>query len=255
MANGNGKTEPGAPYLPWGTFEKFLKGLKQKGTIPPRIDGSLLTSYSGTVQSQLRGALRFFGLVDGEHDHTTPELHAWVNAVSDRDKWRTVLGRAVPENYRRVVADVDLASGTQALLEEAFRTKGGAAGSAKKAARFFLTAMSAAGLEVSPYFANVRAGDADSPAGSPGASTGKKRRSKRSSQNTGEGATMPMSSAPEGTRKIDLPIPGGTVATVWWPVELNDEQEAFALDTLTRYLKIERSKKDGTKGAGANEVS
>jgi len=255
MANGNGKSEPGAPYLPWGTFEKFIKGLKQKGTIPPRIDGSLLTNYSGTVQSQLRGALRFFALVAGEHDHTTPELHAWVGAISDREKWKAILSRAVPETYRRIVADLDLASGTQLLLEEAFRTKGGAAGSAKKAARFYLTAMNAAGQKVSPYFANVRAGGEGAPAGSTGTSTGKKRRSKRASQTIGEGPGIPLGSAPEGTRKIDLPIPGGTVATVWWPVELNDEQEAFALETLTRYLKIERSKKRGAKEADADEVN
>ena len=56
------RKNPIPPYVAYRTFRNFLVQLEKQG-LPGRIDRSVLSHKSGTVQSQLLLALEFLGLI------------------------------------------------------------------------------------------------------------------------------------------------------------------------------------------------
>ena len=73
----NNKSTP--PYLPYrtflGSFDRLAEG------VPPRIDRGIWKNQTGTVQSLIMGAYRFFGLIN-EQSQPTQRLH---DLVAHRD--------------------------------------------------------------------------------------------------------------------------------------------------------------------------
>ncbi len=70
-----------AAYVPFRTFLTALETL-ESGGVPKQIDRSIWRSFSGLVQSQILGAFRFLGLVEG--DAPTLELRKLVEDKQNR---------------------------------------------------------------------------------------------------------------------------------------------------------------------------
>lgn len=231
----NGKVES-PPYVPWSRLDRFLQGFKEHG-VPPRIDGSLMTGMSGTDQSLVRGALRFFGLVSGENDATTPYATTVVEALGT-EGWPSVAAGMV-EKYAGIVTGVDFSTGTQAQLEAAFREHGGVNGSVlAKAVRLYLTLRDEAKLPSSPYFkgrakltGNGTAGPVPRPRKTRKAKTGA-----GGGSLTVEGA--PPGQVPEGTDVVQFSIPGGKLVRMWLPNGLSQTELGFVTRYLKDYLKV-----------------
>lgn len=246
MANGTGSSTT-APYGPWSAFEKWLAGFRGK-PVPRRIEPNLFSGISGSGQSQLRGALRFFGLVAGDRDEVMAEPFKTLVEAVNTDQWRPTLAKLIPVSYAHVIEGVDIENGTEGQLREAFGKAGGVQASSstnKKARRFFLAAMDAAGLSYSPFFSPDGQNGTKTDRASNGRSRGSRaRRGRRQPEPTAPSPAEPM--APEGMERINFSMPERKDITVMVPFGLDPEEQDYVIDSLKRYFDLKRRKKGGS---------
>jgi hypothetical protein len=142
---------PSLPYLPFQTFWSFIGELCAK-PLPPQIDRSMMGSKSGTDQSNLMGALKFFGLV-GDHSEVKPALTAFasIDEAGRKQALMSMLRQRYPNQF-----EVSDKNGTEKQLLETFDPYTG--DTKRKAMTFFLHAARFSGIEVSPHFPVTRMG-------------------------------------------------------------------------------------------------
>lgn len=137
------------PYIAFPTFLSFIKGLGETG-VPSRIDKSLLRNMSGSNQSALLSALKWFSLIDEAGAHGE-RLEALVKAAA-ADKAGEVLKGNLPLAYAFMAdGSIDVGRATGAQLEEKFREYGLSGETVAKAMSFFLAACKEAGIPVSAH--------------------------------------------------------------------------------------------------------
>ncbi|HEV8445690.1 MAG TPA: hypothetical protein VGQ44_02675 [Gemmatimonadaceae bacterium] len=138
------------PYAPWKTFVGFLESLKNTA-IPSQIDASVMTKMSGTAKSQVRGALRFFDLID-DTGTVTQSLHDLASSVGT-DTWVHEWKAVFLGHYQQIIGDLDTDRATLKQLVDRFRDNGGVSGSVlRKSLRFYLDGLTATGCTFSPHF-------------------------------------------------------------------------------------------------------
>jgi hypothetical protein len=215
------------PYLPWVTFINFLRQIK--GSIPTRIDSTVLKGKSGSDQSGIKTALRFFRLI-GADDTVTRKLHGLTTAM-DSESWKNYLAEMIIEAYLEITKDVDLDNGTLGELQEAFSQRAGVTGSVRdKAIRFYLTGIREAGITVSSHFGGS-VGNGDKPARSAA------RRTRRSRNATSARDDGKMDPPPDG-REVNFPIPGKSDIRLWLPQDLTEGQWQMLDDYIRAYIKL-----------------
>lgn len=144
QASGSGKF-PTPPYIAYKTLQTLLGDLKVHG-LPPQIDRSVLTRFSGGVQGQVMIALRVLGLVD-DKNVPTQKLVNLVEAHGT-DRYQTVIRSLVEETYPYVL-NIDLASATPSMFTKTFSEATGAGEeSLRKCRAFFLSAARDAGITI-----------------------------------------------------------------------------------------------------------
>lgn len=129
------------PYIPFQTLITFVKQLKTDG-LPPQIDKSVLSKFSGGTQGQLKVALRSMGLMDD--NKPTPDLEAMVEAL-DTPEFEPLLGRLLRRTYPYVFA-LDLMTATPTMFADAFKATGAKEDVSRKCRTFFLHAAKRAGV-------------------------------------------------------------------------------------------------------------
>jgi len=150
MADINKKPSKAIPYIPIKTLFSFVERLKSTA-IPPIIDGSLLSSMSGSMKSQLLSTLRFMDLIG--NDNTVKDGLRNLVSSYNTDTWSSTLKEVVETSYAEIISEVHIDTGTVSQLETAFRVKGGADGQVlEKAIRFYLASLDACGVKYSPHF-------------------------------------------------------------------------------------------------------
>ena len=141
------------PYVGYATFVNFLNGLRDT-SIPKRIDSSIIRNLSGSAQSSLLSALRYFNLID-ENGVPTPAFEPLVMA-SENDRVAH-LRKCLQESYPFLAdGSLDLASATPQMLADALRLQGASGGTLDKSVAFFLTAAGAAQLGLSQHITKGR---------------------------------------------------------------------------------------------------
>lgn len=146
MASETKKTEV-PPYIAFSTFLSFIKGLEATG-IPDRIDKSLLRNMSGSNQSALFAALKWFGLIDDAGLHGDP----LESLVRSGDSVGTVLRPMLTSAYKFMSdGSTDLGRATGGQIEERFRAYGLSGATIVKAMSFFLAACKEAGVPLSAH--------------------------------------------------------------------------------------------------------
>lgn len=139
----NNKLTP--PYLPYRTFLSSLDRLAEG--VPPRIDRGIWKNQTGTIQSLIMGAYRFFGLID-DQSKPTKKLH---DLVAHRDKPNEYVKAILEEKYAEVIKH-NLLTMTEALINEYFESVFGVDGDTKrKSITFFLQAAKAVGMPLSTF--------------------------------------------------------------------------------------------------------
>lgn len=144
QASGSGKF-PTPPYIAYKTLQTLLGDLKVHG-LPPQIDRSVLTRFSGGVQGQVMITLRVLGLVD-DKNVPTQKLANLVEA-HETDRYQAAIKSLVEETYPYVLS-IDLASATPSMFTKAFSEATGAGEeSLRKCRAFFLSAARDAGITI-----------------------------------------------------------------------------------------------------------
>lgn len=142
---GAGGKFPTPPYIAYKTLQTLLGDLKANG-LPPQIDRSVLTRFSGGVQGQLMIALRVLGLVD-DKSAPTAKLVSLVEAY-ETERYGVVLRHLVEETYPYVLS-IDLSTATPSMFTKAFSEATGAGEeSLRKCRAFFLAAARDAGINI-----------------------------------------------------------------------------------------------------------
>lgn len=131
------------PYIPFPTFETLVRQLKQDG-LPPQIDKSVLSKFSGGTQGQLKVALRTMGLM--EDNRPTDDLALLVDAFDTAD-YEPMLKSIMERTYPYVFA-LDLMTATPTMLADAFKVTGAKEDVSRKCRTFFLHAAKRAGVQL-----------------------------------------------------------------------------------------------------------
>ena len=147
------------PLLSYVTFKNFIESLRKTGMVPSRIDKTLMDGQSGSTQSYLLSALKFFGLTLS-NGTPTAELDALLKSEGEQRK--EILKRLFTKGYGPILGDLDLGRATLGMLNEKFGLQGFTGDSIRKCHTFFAMAAEDAGVPISPQ---LKVSPARNPAG------------------------------------------------------------------------------------------
>jgi hypothetical protein len=135
------------PYVAYATFKNFLASVKD--LVPARIDPThpFMVGQSGSAQSFLMSALRFFGLVDGKVP--TERLKKLAQSEGDERKelWKTMFTEA----YKPVIGDLDLTTATAGMIHDKFREQDLTGDTINKCFSFFIAGAEEAGVPLAKH--------------------------------------------------------------------------------------------------------
>lgn len=214
------------PYLTLKIFAGFIEKLKET-TVPDRIDGSVLKTYSGSTAATISGALKFFGLIE-EGGTTTKELVELSNAYNTAT-WPETLKPIVVKAYAPIVKDLKLENATPQMLAEKFRDSGAEGEVLEKCVRFFESIMTEVGVKLSPHILNKSRSKPDR------SRPRQKRKETMEEEANGEGSRR--GTAPIGTVCFPFPIPGKADAALYLPPDVTNEDWELIDEMMRLYLK------------------
>ncbi len=140
------------PYLSFSTVKNFMDSFKESG-VPDRIDRTLLPGQSGTTQTYLLAALRFFGFID-QAGAPTELMEEW-HRMSDDEK--PIYEKAIKQSYAFLFdGSIKLEAATEGQLREKMKEKDIQGDTARKAITFFVNACDFAGIPISPHLKGKR---------------------------------------------------------------------------------------------------
>lgn len=136
------------PYISYRSFNNFLDELKSRG-IPSRIDRSVMSHKSGTIQSQLLLALGYLRLVTTSGQ---PTQHLKELLEFGGEERKSVLREILKRSYAFVFdSRFGLETATSHQAEELFQRTGASGETVRRCIAFFLAAAKETGVPVSPY--------------------------------------------------------------------------------------------------------
>jgi hypothetical protein len=137
-------TRQSYPYTSFRTLTNLVEKFEKDGSMPPKIDRSVLGGSEGQ-KSQVLSALKFFGLI-GEQAAVTPLFRQLVNEPTKR---KAIIRSLLEKHYSDALA-LSAENGTAAQLWETFRPL--TSDTLRKAVSFFLNAAEFAELTLSKNF-------------------------------------------------------------------------------------------------------
>ena len=144
-----------------------MESFRESG-VPDRIDKTLVPGQSGTTQSYLMAAMRFFGFID-QAGAPTALMAKWEASPQDE---KAVFGEAIKNSYAFLFdGSFKLESATEGQIREKLSEKGIQGETARKSIGFFVSACDFAGIPISPHLKGKRGGS-----GGGGAKRGVKRK-------------------------------------------------------------------------------
>ncbi|MCU0650359.1 MAG: hypothetical protein MUF00_20405 [Gemmatimonadaceae bacterium] len=225
MARASKQAGAVAPNVAYTTFKQWLSGLK--GVVPAKIDNTLFRGQSGSTVSQLRGALAFLRLVD--HESVPTSSFAPLASAAGQDDWPVVFKPVVEAAYAELLGGLN-GNATRAQLLEAFRDRGGVSGeTAQKAARFYVSAATECGIEISPFW---RSESGDGGGARPRRRVARRAPAERQTEDVGKAAEPQI---PPGAREYKLRTKHGEIV-MWIPVGMTETSWDRALDYLRQEL-------------------
>jgi len=132
-----------APYVPFTTFSSALDHLRDIG-IPNIIDRAVFPSYSGLVQGQIIGALKFLQLID-DHGRATADLTRLIDNKERKAALKDILNKRYSE-----LLSLDLTKISPTQLDSALSKYKVSGTTHQKAKSFFLKAAQLAEIPLSP---------------------------------------------------------------------------------------------------------
>jgi hypothetical protein len=138
--------KPIPPYVGFGTFTNFLDGLQQG--VPSHIDKSLMSSLSGSSQSQLLSALRYLSLID-EQGCVDDRLDRLVHSqFPEKREHYSLLAKA---SYPFLFNEFDLSITTPKQFEQKLLDNGATSATVSRCTAFFISFAKIANIQISPH--------------------------------------------------------------------------------------------------------
>lgn len=222
MAVEDNKLEITPPYPSFTSFWNSLENF-HKNPIPPQIDRSVLTSYKGSVQTQILASYKFLGLMD---DDNVPTSSMKTICSADEDERRSLVADLFKE---KMPEQIDLlATGTYDLLKQSYSEYGLGAATRRRCIMFVYHAAKDTGLEVSALVERGIKSDTE----------------KRPNQgkNKKQGKKPPKAETPR--EKTGLPPkPGTKVLSIplgldkSWKVQVDDQYTEEDVDMFVEFVK------------------
>lgn len=216
----NDKTVKPPPYPTYKTFIGLIQELRSHEVMPEAIDRSLLSKRSGTEQSALIAALKWFKLIE-ESGAPTKRLREFIAA--DDEEAKGMFKTMIEESYGSIAdGTFALGSATTNMLAEKFREYEISGSTLTKSISFFLSAAKDAGFKVSPH----------AKAPPPPSSNGAKRRAKPLPTPPASPLALSDPPADDGKPKpprdkmlaIPIPIFGGHDGVIFLPDQMSPKQ-------------------------------
>lgn len=191
----NRKKLPVPAYGSYAGMKSQITRMRENG-VPPILDRSFFGSISGSLVAQIRGQLRFLGLIDAEFKPTST-----LRAIEGTDdaQAKEMLKRAAEQAYATQVA-LAQQNGTHGQLVDSFKKAGLTGETINRAIAFYLALTEDLGLPKSPHFKK-----ASSSASKP--STPRRPRQPRPKPNPNL-----LAAGGTGSATIIAPAPAGTSA-------------------------------------------
>jgi len=153
MTENKALKKPIPPYLPYRTFSNLLDRLKANVT-PARIDRSVVSSFSGAIQSQIFLTLKYLKLIN--ENGVPSELFDKLIKAKDETRQK-ILNDIVVSSYPFLfAANQDLKKLTADQLFDIFNKEGCSGETTRKAIAFFTAIAKEAGIELSPYLKRLK---------------------------------------------------------------------------------------------------
>ncbi|WP_146910184.1 DUF5343 domain-containing protein [Arenimonas daejeonensis] len=137
------------PYITYKTWQWLIGELRTHDVLPGAIDRGYLKKRSGSEQSGLIAALKWFGMID-DSGAPTQLLRDYI--VADEIKAAAMFKKMVEQSYSAVTdGSFALGSATTNMLADKFREFEISGSTLTKSISFFLSAAKDAGIKVSPH--------------------------------------------------------------------------------------------------------
>ena len=229
------------PYVSYGVFRSTIEQLADSTVPTGPLDRRVLDGMSGADYGALISGLRFLGFVDDDRK-ATPEYRSLVQASQDAQRFNAQLLETLTDKYKPIVGKMDLQHGTITELEAAFKNYGVSQGQMlTKTVRFFVKALQACGVSVSPHITKPKPKTPRILA----SKNGDKSRANPASSSPASVQHPPTPTLPKGFER--LPIPGLADAFIQYPANLTEAHcQLFdaMIGVLRTYVKA-RSDKEG----------
>ena len=143
--NEESKIKP--PYVSYGTFKNFLASIKD--LVPARIDPThpFMVGQSGSAQSFLMSALRFFGFVDGKEPTERLKKFAKTEGEERKTLWKEIFTEA----YQPIIGNLDLTTATAGMIHDKFREQDLTGDTINKCFSFFIAGAQEAGIPLAKH--------------------------------------------------------------------------------------------------------
>jgi hypothetical protein len=210
------------------SFTAFLNSLRDAGTVPTRIDKTLMSKASGSQQSGMLAALRFLGLID-EAGKPKEQFKPLVLAQDDARK--PLLEAIVRESYAFLFNDpeFDLHHASSGEMTQKFRNLGISGSTLTKTIAFFLSAAKEYGIPVSPH---VKA----PPPPKNGVMARKAAKVTEELTRESDGKTRDEDDGPD-VERFEIPLPGKRSVKVIVPNSLDADDWEMLQSMISVYIK------------------
>ncbi|MET1476328.1 MULTISPECIES: DUF5343 domain-containing protein [Burkholderia] len=218
------------PVISYGSFIAFLNKLRDAGTVPARIDKTVMPKASGSQQSGIIAALRFLGFID---DTGKPKDHFKPFVLSDDDARKSTLGPILRESYAFLFNDseFDLSHASTGQMTEKFRELGISGSTLTKTIAFFIPAAKECGIEVSPHVKAPAAPKSNGSRKSPKTTEDEQRPSET-------GGRVPQEDDDQDVERFEIPLPGKQQgAKIIVPKGLDADDWVMLQTMLAAYIK------------------
>jgi hypothetical protein len=237
MTTKSSKVPP--PYMSFGVFKSTIETLAE--TIVPSgpLDRRVLHGLSGADYGALMSGLHFLALVDDER-RATEKYRALVQASKDSEKFKELFLVILLDKYGPIIGKLNLKHGTIAELEKAFKDYGVGAGQMlTKSIRFFLKAMTEAGVTPGPHMTVSKSRTPSTAAKKNTLERARARSKPQREELHGEEVTPPS-----GFER--LPLPGVPNSFIQYPVNLT-EAHCQILEGMVGVLRTSVKARTGRK--------
>lgn len=218
------------PVISHMSFTGFLNSLRDAGTVPTRIDKTLMPKASGSQQSGMLAALRFLGLID-EIGKPKEQFKPLVQAQDDARK--PLLEAIVRESYAFLFNDpeFDLHHASSGEMTQKFRNLGISGSTLTKTIAFFLAAAKEYGIPVSPHV------KAPPPPPPKNGSAGKKSAKGLDEPSRPLDGKIGDDEDDQEVERFEIPLPGKRSAKIIFPRGLDADDWAMLQIMLGAFVK------------------